>query len=316
MMKPQRVMQTATVNVLDTGTFRDNALLELTKKYDIDLTKVHAVRPLVTFAANGTANLTWEIETLSDKDVFSGNVTRKVYHYTKKDGLKHERTEDINLKNQITFAQPSINVMPVEADSLAANELHHLVNFQDEAKNATIRATTTEARAYAICNYVGQSYGYDGNIFGILDFTWADILTRDLNGRRGVCDEYAVVQVSMLRSLGIPARLKYLTWQEKNPDTGSIEGVGHAVVEYQDGNLWFHMDGLWGEFHNPGAYRARAKAFNVTVMDADYPLDSRSTAPSPWGMEDPTGDLKINYYGGDFILTPSYPGERRPGYSY
>jgi hypothetical protein len=49
-------------------------------------------------------------------------------------------------------------------------------------------------------------------------------------------------------------------------------------------------------------------------MDADAPLDSRSTVPA-WGIPDPTGDGKLNPYG-DFVITPAYPGNQRPGYSH
>lgn len=72
------------------------------------------------------------------------------------------------------------------------------------------------------------------------------------------------------------------------------------------------MDALWSAFDNPGRYRASG-AQGLTVMDADFPADSRSTVPA-WGVPDPTGDGKLYPYG-DFVINPRYPGNQRPGYS-
>ena len=185
--------------------------------------------------------------------------------------------------------------------------MHHLAQFRADAQAAAGSATTVEAKARGIFNFVRNNYAYDGTLFCIDSFTWADTLTRDSNGHRGICDEWAAVEISMLRSLGIPARMKFLTWTQDG------QGVGHACVEYRDGNLWFHMDALWNAFHDPAIYR-NSGGSNITVMDADYPVDSRSDEPA-WGKVDSRGDLKLHPYL-DFVIIPSYPGERRAGYSY
>ena len=116
-----------------------------------------------------------------------------------------------------------------------------------------------------------------------------------------------MIQISMLRAVGIPARLKFLIWQQGG------KPVGHACLEYRDGNAWWHMDALWNAFHNAQVYR-NSGGTNLTVMDADYPVDSRSTVPA-WGIPDPTGDGKLHPYR-DFVIYPSYPGNSRSGYSY
>jgi transglutaminase-like putative cysteine protease len=191
-------------------------------------------------------------------------------------------------------------------DWLASNDLHAPHLFAAEANRWTTGARTVREKALRIAFNVSKSYSYDKTLPLITEFTWRDTLVRDRNGRRGVCDEYAVVQVSYLRSIRVPARLKHLTWMRN----GKLDV--HTCVEFMDQGRWFHMDGLWNTFNNPGIYRARG-ASNVRVMDADYPLDSRSTRSSS-GKPDPTGDGLLDPYL-DFIISPAYPGNARPGYS-
>jgi hypothetical protein len=295
-LKPEKLLKTADVDVLQTGITRDEALLAMHASKKGKPYQLHAVRPVVHLTDKG-ADLSWEIETIN-------NTTKEVYRFTKTGGL--ELLTNTALQPIPPFAPPPEPIPPT-SDSLADNELHHLTNLNADAVTAAGAASSTEGKARGIFNYVRNNYLYDGTIFGISNFTWADILTRDTNGRRGICDEWAVIQVSMLRSLGIPAVIKFLIWNQ-----GS-QPVGHACLEYLDGTLWFHMDALWNAFHNPGVYRVNG-ATSVTVMDADYPIDSRSTVPA-WELPDPTGDLKLHpYY--DFVITPSYPGNSRSGYSY
>jgi transglutaminase-like putative cysteine protease len=116
---------------------------------------------------------------------------------------------------------------------------------------------------------------YVGDIPGIAEFTWSDLLTRDTNDRGGVCDEIAVVAVSYLRALGIKSRLKVLTWSE----AGVAKPVQHEALEYEDDNgQWRHLDAGWRTFNDPTAYRLKGLAQNLLVMDATFPLDSRSSA--------------------------------------
>jgi hypothetical protein len=115
-----------------------------------------------------------------------------------------------------------------------------------------------------------------------------------------------VVAVTYLRALGIPARLKLLSWN----DHGKADA--HEALEYFDGATWRHLDSLWG-FNSPGVYRARGMT-DVLVMDADQPADSRFTGDS-YGAPDVLDDGKLHPYS-DLVLTPEYPGSARPGYSH
>lgn len=254
--------------------------------------KLHALRPVVEWKARDQVAVTWEVEVERPGEIemllFDGGALKP--------------------GGAVKFALPvaTLSAAPAPGDALAENELHHPKMFQAEALAWTAGATTTAARVQRVYEGIRSTYRYDATIFEIGQFTWSDLLVRDVNHRGGVCDEWSVVGITYLRALGIPARLKFLVWTEAGTP------AAHAVLEYQDGAAWKHFDPLWEAVADPAVYR-RKGATGVTVMDADSPLDRRSTADS-WGHADPTGDYKLNPYG-DFILAPAFPGDARPGYS-
>lgn len=254
--------------------------------------QLHSLRPVITFTSKGYT-LRWEAEFLT-----GSTLARYEVQLPKSLKLMRQRI--------VRKAAPSANPAIPPPEELADNELHHLDAFRAEALAWTSGTTSVQEQAQRIYEQVRRTYSYDGTIVNIEEFTWSDLLTRDLNGRRGVCDEYAVVAVTYLRALGVPARLKFLVWKDNGKE------VAHAALEYRDGATWKHLDALWG-FNDPGVYR-KSGGVDVTVIDADYPLDARSTLPS-WGIPDPTGDGRLNPYE-DYVLSPKYPGEKRPGYSW
>lgn len=255
--------------------------------------QIVSAKPVVHFGEHGVVTVEWVIEVENSAGAIA---------FGSSSGLaKSNRTID---RQQTT----SDYLRPLVADDMATNEVHSPYLFAAEAQQWTQGPLSIREKASRIANNVSRTYAYDGSISLISEFTWADYLVRDRNGRRGICDEYAVVQISYLRSIGIPARLKFLIWQD-----AAGTGVGHACLEFNEGSRWVHMDGLWNAFDYPGRYRASG-ARNLTVMDADYPADSRSSTPA-WGKPDATGDGKLYPYG-DFIIAPGYPGNSRAGYSY
>ncbi len=286
--QPVAIRRSAHVDLLEVETLRDSALLEFNRSgIKVAGRSVHAIRPVAHFAADGGLRIEWEIEAVSrSKEVVT---------------FRHGPGKDLRPMPRAEVA------VPPAMDSLAHNDLHHVIEFSGDARTATGAAATVHDKARGIFDFVRLNYLYDATIYGISEFTWSDLLTRDTNGRRGICDEWSIVQISMLRAVGIPARLKFLVWLDGgNP-------AAHACLEYKEGTMWWHMDALWNAFHNPDVYR-NGGAVNVTVMDADYPSDSRSTSPA-WGVPDATGDGKLNPYA-DFVILPAYPGNSRPGYSY
>jgi hypothetical protein len=255
---------------------------------------VISIRPNVEFD-QGQVRLTgWDVRIATD---------RKKHFMSEGEELKEVDEADLPDRGP---PRGGVLIAP-GADDMADNELHTTWALRQEAESWTQGPLTVSEKARRIGAMVSQTYAYDGSINLISEFTWRDTLTRDRNGRRGICDEYAVVQITYLRSIGIPARLKFLIWT----DAGG-QGVGHACLEFNDNGSWFHMDGLWNAFKDPARYR-RSGAQNLTVMDADYPLESRSDQPA-WGKPDVRGDGLLYPYG-DFIVNPRYPGNSRPGYS-
>jgi hypothetical protein len=253
--------------------------------------QVICAKPIIEFSEK-TVRAEWVVEL---------DLGAKAVNYGTESGL-HERNRSIERNLRKPHLRPAI------ADDMATNELHSPYLFASEAEQWTQGPLTVLEKARRIAVNVSRTYRYDGSINLISEFTWADHLVKNRNGRRGICDEYAVVQISYLRSIGIPARLKFLIWQDS-----SGQGVGHACLEFSNGGYWEHMDGLWNAFQQPQVYRSQG-ARNLTVMDADYPSDARSTTPA-WGQPDRTGDGLLYPYG-DFLLNPGYPGNARPGYSY
>lgn len=277
LIPPARLLASVPVDLLALPP-KEAAIRAALSDAKADRSALACARPRVVFVDGKAAKVDWEIEL---RDAGEG---------------RHDTGTD-----RRRLAAPM-------ADDLADNELHSTWQFRQEAEQWTQGPLTIVEKARRIGAMVARTYAYDSGIRHISEFTWRDTLVRDTNGRRGICDEYAVVQISYLRSIGIPARMKFLIWQD-----GAGKGVGHACVEFRDQTAWHHLDGLWNTFQNPARYR-QSGARNVTVMDADYPLDGRSDQPA-WGVPDPRGDGRLYPYG-DFIVSPAYPGNGRPGYSF
>jgi transglutaminase-like putative cysteine protease len=273
----------------------DTARNELAKRKGPQ--RLHAVRPVVELSGKGAARLTWEIELEADDAVETLE-----YDFGSK-ALRSLRTRKLQ-----SLLRPQKEAQPVAPEDLGENELHHPSQFADEARRWTQGLASTRERARKIYEKVEATYVYDGTIIAIWDYTWSDVLTRDLNDRKGICDEISVVQISYLRALGIPARLKLLRWKRNGIEES------HAALEYNDSGTWRHMDAAWRTFNDPAGYARDPDVREVRVMDADEPRDSRSTRPTFYGRPDPTGDGKLHPFF-DFVLTPGIAGEERPGYS-
>ncbi|GGK79247.1 transglutaminase-like domain-containing protein [Rufibacter glacialis] len=257
-------------------------------------TNIHAIRPIVDLRVD-KPQISWEVEVMSNTTLKTFNINSQQV-LTKVNEVKLKKSERIEIAKEKT--KPT-------SDWLEENECHHVTTWSSLARQMAGTASTTADRAFAIWVSVRQRMVYDGNITNISEFTCSDNLTINQNGWRGICDEWAVVQITLLRALGIPATLKFLIWN--NGD------VGHACLEWNDNGNWRHMDALWNAFDDRAIYRKNG-ALNVTVMDGTSPRDSRYGGLA-WGVLDVPGDQRFYPYG-DFIINPTYPGNQRPGYSY
>ena len=271
------------------------AMASVTESISTRQDEIIAIRPVIQFQEQ-SQELGWELETINAGSVKAYSVFSN---------------KDIVSSDVRTFEPPesedlSVHSMIPRNDWLSSNECHHLNQWRETAEQMTKGANTTADKAKRIWGVVRRKMKYDANIRHIEEFTHSDNLTIAHYGWAGICDEWAVVQITLLRALGIPANLKFLIW---NDGSGN---VGHACVEWKDSNRWCHMDALWNAFDNRSVYREEG-ARNVSVMNASYPRDSRSKVPA-WGVPDIPGDQKFYPYG-DFVISPSYPGNSRPGYS-
>jgi Transglutaminase-like superfamily len=259
---------------------------------------IQALRPVVDLLQT-TPSVEWELELVE-------NSTLEKYSVKATDTVLLVSTVQQE-KVEMQQKAESLIPIPLSSDWLEENDLHHLSLMRQQAEQWTAGRNTVSEKAFFISLNVQGKMVYDATITNISEFTWADGLVTSLLGWRGICDEWAVVQISLLRSLGIPAVMKFLTFKQNGTP------AAHACLEFLDNGRWVHMDGLWNGFDNPSVYRQNG-CTDVLVMDANSPRDDRSTEPA-WGVPDPTGDGKLYAYG-DFIIYPSYPGNSRAGYSY
>jgi len=274
-----------------------SAAFALIAERKVSSQQLQAIRPVVNFDV-GPPQLTWEIELLRDHHL-------ETFRASKESGIE---SIEQRLIDAFDRADEPLLVHSTADDSLASNDLHHPAQFLEQALAWTTGAATVTEKARRIWQRVRVNYAYDATITNIREFTFADVLVEGPLGRKGICDEFAVMMVSHLRALEIPAVIKFVKFQ-------IIKPVAHACTEFQnEEGRWVHADPVYGAFDLPSVYRKRTLAKNVLVIDASFPSDERSHEPS-LGLPDVAGDQQLNPYT-DFLLNPSSVGEPRPGYSF
>jgi transglutaminase-like putative cysteine protease len=104
------------------------------------------------------------------------------------------------------------------------------------AKEITKGAKSNYQRTKLIYRYIAKNMNYDVEKFEQNSFSWDDSDEKSLKLKRGVCQDYVFLTLSLLRSLDIPARF--------------VEGVAnnqnHAWVEVKVNGDWLVMDPTWG----------------------------------------------------------------------
>jgi hypothetical protein len=286
-------------NILERRTF-DLIKEKLSKSYALEVAyaehskdKIQAVRPVVDWNKKENS-LSWEVEVNNGEKIqkFTTDGFNKLIFINDFEISKEKLGNPIHL-----FAN----------DWLEENELHHLNRYRATAVQWATGGATVSDKVFRIWLKVRQTMVYDANVTHIGEFTWADNLIIDQLGYRGICDEWAVLQITMLRALGIPAVMKFMIFNYNGKQ------AGHACLEWSDNGTWKHLDALWSAYSNSAVYRQNGCSA-VTVMDANFPRDNRYNG-SAWGVPDVQGDGKMYPYG-DYIINPNYPGNSRPGYSY
>jgi transglutaminase-like putative cysteine protease len=294
------IIRTAKLDLFDSKFSAKHALFALIETNGLQDNQVQAIRPVVNFLPP-VPEVSWEIEVVNDRHIESYGVDIELQVH-----LLAER--ELDFLNEFPEINMTMDLLVPANDWLEENDLHHPSSMFQEAEAWTHGMPTAMERAKRIWEQVGETYSYDETITNIKIFTFADILVRFQLGRLGVCDEFAVVQVSYLRALRIPSVIKFLNFEFGGRRTA------HACVEFlNDDGRWVHMDPLYAAFDQPSVYR-KYGAKSVMVMDANFPRDDRSIEPV-LGLPDYPRDGKLNPYN-DFLLNPTYPGSQRPGYSY
>ena len=264
---------------------------------NLGISALVAIRPSVDFSVE-RATLSWELEYTVKT---SSGIVLQTHH------SGSGQSADVAMPEPNTaVARPKL-----ANDCLASNECHDLARWRETARRFAKGAVSVEQKARKVFYATRRHMRYDGTIRHIEEFTHSDVLTIEKHKWGGVCDEWAVVQITLLRALGIAATLKLITGLF--PDNGTLTPSTHACVEWRQGSRWCHMDALWKAFDDRTIYRAQGVT-NIKVMDASAPLDRRSSKDA-WGVKDVTGDQKFHPYE-DFVIAPRYPGRARPGYSY
>nr|WP_255724728.1 transglutaminase-like domain-containing protein [Shimazuella soli] len=122
------------------------------------------------------------------------------------------------------------------------------------AKKITRAANSDYERAKLIYRYVAKTMNYDVGKFEENSFAWDDGALKSLKLKRGVCQDYVFLTLSLLRSLDIPSRF--------------IEGIAnnqnHAWVEAKINGDWLVMDPTWGSGYidpNKGFIKHYDKSF-------------------------------------------------------
>lgn len=174
---------------------------------------------------------------------------------------------------------------PDGGDNLEMSDLYHFP-FGDgyaiihEAAAAADNTNSPYDTASKLNTYTNSVMNYTA-VDPYLLYAASDLYIEN-HGNRGVCDEFATMDVSFSRSLGIPSRFLGITWVN---ETGST--IGHGILENWINDRWVHSDPTWKSFNNSQVY----KNGNNTHID----LTKYTDADDSRYMVDPYGDGLLRY---------------------
>jgi transglutaminase-like putative cysteine protease len=104
------------------------------------------------------------------------------------------------------------------------------------ARKITTSADNNYDRVKLIYRYVANVMNYDVNKFNQDSFAWDDSALKSLRLKKGVCQDYVFLTLSLLRSAQIPSRFV----------EGVANGQNHAWIEAKVNGRWIIMDPTWG----------------------------------------------------------------------
>ncbi|SFJ46020.1 transglutaminase-like domain-containing protein [Thermoflavimicrobium dichotomicum] len=104
------------------------------------------------------------------------------------------------------------------------------------ARRLTAGKRTDREKAKAIYAFVAKYVRYDVEKFRQQDYAWDDSGLKTLRLRKGVCQDFVFLTISLLRAANLPARFI----------EGEAGGQQHAWVEVWVDGRWLAMDPTWG----------------------------------------------------------------------
>lgn len=108
--------------------------------------------------------------------------------------------------------------------------------IQALAKKITRDSQSNRQKARAIFRYVATSMNYDMYKLHNDSFEWDDSAIKSLRTKKGVCQDYVFLALSLLRSVDIPSRFV----------EGEAGNQRHAWIEVLIDGKWITMDPTWG----------------------------------------------------------------------
>lgn len=138
------------------------------------------------------------------------------------------------------------NVATFEVTSHVDRDYRHLLpsrgiqpdhpHIQSLAKKITRGKKTQRQKAKAVFRFVATYMNYDMQKLREDGFDWDDSAIKSLQTRKGVCQDYVFLGLSLLRSLEIPSRFV----------EGEAGNQRHAWIEVLIDGEWLTMDPTWG----------------------------------------------------------------------
>lgn len=181
---------------------------------------------------------------------------------------------------------------PDGGDNLETSDLYHFpfnegYDLIAEAAVAADNTTSPFNTSNTLNTYVNNTMHYINSDTNS-EYAATDLYIKN-HGYEGVCDEYATMDITFSRSLGIPSRFLGITWKNESGYT-----FGHGILEHYIGGTWVHSDPTWKIFNNPQIY----KSGNNTHMN----LTKYTDADDDRWNEDPAGDSLLKYE--DMVAVP------------
>ena len=162
--------------------------------------------------------------------------------------------ENISGNKYKTLQSDSISLTLKDTASLYLNSIQNInwaesVDAVKKAQELTKGKKTDEEKAKAIYNYIIRTISYDYKLAGNVSSDYIPVVDRVLSMKKGICYDYSSLYASMLRSIGIPAKL--------------VMGNSSYVEEYHAWNEVF-LNGKW--------------VIVDTTVDAGYKKNNKTTS--------------------------------------